>query len=272
MNRIAELHSLPKGTPCEIMGEIIFEKEPQQSRYGKGLNQFIVVSDDPEGVINTVGVNVNIGTIDEGFLKGEKVIVKGKVDKYPDRTQQLKPDGTYPMKTSVKAEHIEKFVEVEDFPVEQLAPATGLVQVMDADDLKEANKPAPKSNGYIQTKEEERKMWEKKDLIVAKQSACKTVGKWIVSGHIELKNYFAWCNKLVDYFYNEDDAFAVITEANLMKSGLIEVTKAQVLAWISDRLKGTQITYESLGIKAIASQTLEELKDTAVKIALAIGE
>ena len=274
MNRIIDLHALPKGTPCEIKGEIIYEKEPKQSRYGKGFNQFIVVSDNPEGGMNTIGVNVTVGSIDDGFLKEERVIITGKVDKYADRTQQLQPDGTYPMKTSVKAEHVEKFVEAEDFPAESSTPEVPQKQVMDKDDVKEADKPAPKSNGYTQAKEEERKMWTKKDLIVAKQSACKTVGRWVESGKIDLKNYFTWATKLVEFFYNEDDAFARTTEISLIKSGLITTTKEKATEWILEHVKETDIAQDMTGIlhvKELNKQSLKELIETMEKVNSTLG-
>ena len=272
MNNIIDLHKTPKGSPCEIKGEIVYENPPKPSRYGKGLNQFIVVQDNLQDRLSAVGVNINVASVEEGFQKGEKVLVRGKVDKYPDKTQQLNPDGTYPMKTSVKADYIERFVEPEDFPTESPSsptPVTGFpVSVMSADDVKAANTPRPV---YVDAKAEEKAMWAKKDLIVAKQSACKTVGKWISDGKIELKDYFGWCTRLVDYFYNEDDKFAVITEANLMVSKLVNVTKTQALAWIEKHLKGTDVEQDPCGIlhvKELDKQTLDELLKTIEKLSL----
>ena len=272
MNKIFDLHSMPKGSECEIKGEIIFENPPKAVRYGTGLNQFVVLSDHPDKGLNAVGVNISVQTVEDGFTKGEKIVVKGKVDKYPDRNQPLKPDGTYPVKTSVKATHVEKFVEVEDFAP---TPEESVASVMSPQDIEEVNKPP--TNGYSTAKgvEEEKKriMWEKKDLVTAKESACKTVGKWIDSGKIELKDYFKWCDYLVDYFYNSDDKFALITEANLMQSGLITVNKAQALAWIEEHAKGTDVAQDLCGIlhvKALDKQTLNELLETIGKLSLAV--
>lgn len=271
MNNIIDLHRTPKGSTCEIKGEIVYENPPKQARYGNGLNQFIVVQDDLQDRMSAVGVNVNVASIEDGFQKGEKVLVKGKVDKYPDKSQPLNQDGTYPMKTSLKAEYIERFVEPADFPPASVSGlASDMPSVMDEEDLKAIN--TPKTN-YTDTKAEEKAMWAKKDLIVAKQSACKTCGKWISDGKIELKDYFGWCNRLVDYFYNEDEKFAVITEANLMISGLVTVTKAQALSWITKHVKGTDIEQDLCGIlhvKELDKQTLDELLQTVEKLSLAI--
>jgi len=270
MNKISELHGLPKGEECEISGVIIYEQAPKPVKFGVGFNQFVVVEDIPGNKFCSVGVNISLTDPKEGFLKGEKIIIQGKVDKYPDRTQKLTSDGTYPMKTSLKAHSVERFKQVEDFPIKDYQEEAQIGEVMDAKDLEEANKP-----NYIeiktQSEREKQAIFEAKDLISAKKSAAHTIADLIIAGKIELKNFFVWSTLLVDFFYNTDDAFAIITEANLMKSGLIEATKLQVSQWILERIKGTQIVLETLCEKPISTQTLEELKDTAVKVALAIG-
>ena len=272
MNQVLETASMQKGAYVELKGIIIYEQTPRASRYGNGFSQFLVISDNQGDKRCEVGVNVNMAKIDDGFVKGHSVIVKGKVDKYPDKKQPLLPNGTYPLKTSIKADSVEEFREVNDFvnPEDIVAvPESPTASVMTPEELEIINKP-----DYVQSKQEakdeESKMWAAKDLIVAKQSACKTVGKWIESGKIDLTEYFAWATKLVEFFYNEDDKFVVITEANLMKSGLVDVTKAQVTDWITERMKGTDIVWESVSSKAISSLTLTELLDTAVKVALSL--
>lgn len=275
MNKICDLHSMPKGAVCEIQGEITYENPPKATRYGKGLNQFIVVNDNiEEGGVNGIGVNVSVASVEDGFIKGNKVTVKGKVDKYPDRNQPLQPDGTFPMKTSVKADHIEHYVDADDFPD---PPITGHVpNVMDKEDLVQASKPAP-TNGYSTAKgvEEEKKriMWEKKELKICKQAVLKVVGRLVEAGTLNMKVFFRWADKLVDYVYNEDDKFALITEANLMQSGLITVTKAEALDWIETHVKGTDVEQDLCGIlhvKALDKQTLNELLETVEKLSLAI--
>ena len=273
MDRISDLHAKPKGTEIEIQGEITYDSAPKQVRYGQGFSQFIVVHDSGEGALGGIGCNVPLSNVDQGYRKGETVTVRGKLDKYADRKQPLLPNGTYPVKTSVKVEHIEEFTQIQNYPEEEV-PASP-TNVMSKEDVREANKPP--RNGYIIAKEveEEKKriIFEKKDLITAKESACKTVGKWIESGKMELKDYFKWCNYLVDYFYNEDDKFAIITEANLMISGLITVTKAEALNWIEMHLKGTDVAQDVTGIlhvKALDKQTLNELLETIGKLSLVI--
>ncbi len=282
MNKIQELHALPNGTDVEIQGRVAYDSAPKPVRYGEGFNQFVVVSDG-EGETHGIGCNIPMSTEDQGYAKGNTVTIKGKLDKYADRKQPLKPDGTFPIKTSVRVTFIEEFTQVDDFPdapanatpveLPGKPPVTIKAEpVMDKEDLKEAEV-VVKKNGYSQSKEEERKMWEAKDLIVAKQSACKTVGKWIDSGRIELKDYFKWCDKLVDFFYNKDDGFTLITEVNLMKSGLVSATKAEILSWITEHMKGTDIETDPCGIlhvKALDKQTVAELLDTAEKVSLAI--
>ena len=279
MDRIKDLHGKAKGTEVEIQGEVAYDSAPKQVRYGQGFNQFLVIQDDPEGGMNGIGCNVPMANVDQGFAKGNSVTIKGKVDKYADRKQPLKPDGTYPVKTSIKVEHIEEFVQAEEFATTDkvTSPVPGEIpdvtaSVMSPKDLAEADRPAPK-NGYSQAKKEEKEMWAAKDLVVAKQSACKTVGKWIDSGKIQLKDYFKWCAKLVDFFYNTDDSFALITEANLIQSGLITVTKAEAISWIEIHVKGTDVEQDLCGIlhvKALDKQTLPELLNTIGKLSLAI--
>ena len=80
MNKITELHSMPKGSDCEIEGAVTYEQEPKESKFGKGLNQFIVVADDSD----SVGVNVTVPSKDDGFLMDETIHIVGKVDKSGD--------------------------------------------------------------------------------------------------------------------------------------------------------------------------------------------
>lgn len=269
MNQVIETKGMPKGTYIELKGVIIYEQTPRPARYGNGFSQFFVMSDNEQDKMCEVGVNVNVGSLEDGYTKGEKVIIKGKVDKYPDKKQPLLPNGTYPLKTSIKADNVERYREVNDFVNPEDIPESPTASVMTPKELEIANKP-----NYVEAKAgekgEERKMWAKKDLVVAKESACKTVGGWVETGKVELKDYFLWATKLVEFFYNEDDKFVVITEANLMKSGLVEVNKAQITDWIKERMKGTEITTENMGVKALSTQTLTELLDTAVKVALSL--
>ena len=271
MNKILELHSMAKGTECEVTGVITYEAEPKPVKYGQGLNQFVVIEDNAQGGTSSVGVNISLSKIEDGFYKGEKVVVQGKVDKYPDRKQPLQPDGTFPTKTSLKAVSVEKVVEAEDFHEQEEATSTPVASVMTGKDIEEANKPA--ENNYVTEKEKERIMWEKKDLVVAKESACKTVATWVVSGHILLKDYFAWVEKLVDCFYSEDDKFATITQANLMSSKLVTVTKVEALAWIRDHMWNTEHATEAelikaLHVKPFDKQLLPELLDTIERLSL----
>ena len=271
MNKILELHSMAKGTECEVTGVITYAAEPKPVKYGQGLNQFVVIEDNTEGGMSSVGVNISLSKVEDGFKKGEKVVITGKVDKYPDRKQPLQQDGTFPTKTSLKAVSVEKIVEATDFHEQEEASSAPVEEVMSEEDIKEADKPA--ENNYVTEKEKERIMWEKKDLVVAKESACKTVATWIVSGHVQLKDYFAWVEKLVDCFYSQDDKFATITQANLMSSKLVTVTKTEALIWIRDHMWNTEHTTEAdlikaLHVKPFDKQLLPELLDTIERLSL----
>lgn len=265
MNKIAELHGMTKGTECVITGVIIYEAQPKPVKYGSGLNQFVVIEDDAQGGINSVGVNISLSRAEDGYRKEEKVTITGKVDKYPDRKQPLQQDGTYPMKTSVKAIRIERVKDIDDFN-EQLPPEEEVIVT---------EKPAKQNYTVAKNVEEEKKriVFEKRDLVMAKESACKTVATWVVSGHILLKDYFSWVEKLVDYFYSQDDKFATITQANLISSKLITVTKTEALTWIKDHMWNTEYATEeeltkALHVKPLDKQLLPELLDTIEKLSL----
>ena len=261
MNQISELSKLPKGTDVEFKGTVSYENPPRAAMYGGGFSQFVVVKDGEFGI----GVNIPVKSPDEGYTKGVNLIVKGKVDKYPDKKQPLTEDGTFPMRTSIKATIVEEYRQVEEFPQQEYTEETVVTK-------ESIVKEKPSYTVAKNTeKEAERIMWEKKDLVTAKESACKTVGKWVSDGKIELIDYFKWCTKLVDYFYNEDEGFDLIVEANLMASGLVEVTKAQAATWIKSHMKGTELTLEGLNVPALDKQTLPELLETAVRVATSIG-
>ena len=271
MNQISELSRLPKGTDVEFKGVVSYENPPRASQYGGGFSQFVVVKDGDNGI----GVNISVKSLDEGYTKGTSLQVKGKVDKYPDKKQPLTENGTYPMRTSIKAIVVEEYREVDDFPQQEYDHSKE--QVMTKEDIVKADKPESYSVAKNTEKEQERIMWAKKDLITARESACKTVGKWISDKVIELKDYFAWCDKLVDYFYHEDEAFTIITEANLIISGLVELTKPQMLAWIQSKMAGTKFQEEDvlmheLGVKKLSTQVVSELLDTIQKLSLSLGE
>jgi len=267
MNQISELSRLPKGADVEFKGVVSYENPPRASMYGGGFNQFVVVKSGDFGI----GVNIPVHSIDEGYIKGTSLIVKGKVDKYPDKKQPLTSEGTYPMRTSIKATVVEEYRDVEDFPEQEtVVTKESIVNTESASVKGLVNKPSYSAAKNVE-EEQKRIRFEKRDLLTAKESACKTVGKWIETGKIDLKDYFKWCTKLVDYFYNEDEGFDLMTEANLMHSGLVEVNKTQALAWIRNHMKGTELTLEGLNVPALDKQTLPELLETATRVATALS-
>jgi hypothetical protein len=258
MNKTNELVAMPKGTPCEIQGEISYQLEPKKAIYGKGgYSQFIVVDDET----GKIGVNINLPSIQEGFTKGEKVHIKGKVDKYPDKKQPLLPNGTYPMRTSVVAEWFERYQDVQDFPATNNEVQTVIPQttVLVGDYLvKKA------------TKEElDKKMWEDKDLRIVKQSALKAAVELCVNDNIKLQDLFKMANKFVDYVYNEDDKFAIVTEAQLIKSGLVTLTKPQAIAWLDKHIPEMPLT-DDMSLTEYKNKTLEELLEIIERVALSL--
>ena len=273
MNKISELHSMPKGGECEVTGIITYEAEPKPVKYGQGLNQFVVIEDDAQGGINSVGVNISLSKVEDGFRKGEKIVIKGKVDKYPDRKQPLQQDGTFPMKTSLKATTIERVVNEGDFREQEECTDEPVEEVKTKEEIVKSEKPTNYAVAKGVEEEKKRIMFAERDLVVAKESACKTVATWVVSGHIVLKDYFFWVQKLIDCFYNEDDKFAIITQANLISSGLVTVTKAEALTWIRDHMWDTEHATEpdlikALHVKPFDKQLLPELLNTIEKLSL----
>ena len=265
MDLVKDFGAMPKGRAVEFQGEITYDTPARAARYGGGFSQFVVVTDSTGGI----GTNIPVANIEAGFIKGTMLKVWGKIDKYQDKKQPLTENGTYPIRTSVSASKVEEFRMADTF-VEKHDHSTE--QVMTKEDIVVVDKPAPNySVAKNVEKEAERIMWAKKDLITAKESACKTVGKWVSDGKIDLLNYFKWCTMLVDYFYNEDEAFDLIVQANLMASGLVEVTKPQITSWLKQHIKGTGFTLEGLDVD-LTKATLPELLEKCTQLALMIGD
>jgi hypothetical protein len=265
MNKTNELVAMPKGTPCEIQGEISYQLEPKKTMYGKGgYSQFIVVDDET----GKIGVNLNLPSIQEGFTKGEKVHIKGKVDKYPDKKQPLLPNGTYPIRTSVVAEWFERYRDADDF-TEGMKEITNETQPI----VKAENFLYIQEGDYLvkkATKEElDKKMWENKDLRIVKQSALKAAVELCVNEKIKLQDLFKIADKFVDYVYNEDDKFAIVTEAQLIKSGLITLTKPQALAWLDKHIPEMPLT-DDMSLTEYKDKPLDELLEIIERVALSI--
>jgi len=267
MNQIAELVKLPKGTEVEFEGEITFENPPRANLYGSGFSQFVVVKKGADGI----GCNIPIPAIENGYHKKQTVNVKGKINKYPDKKQPLTENGTYPIKTSVNATSVEEIVIQDD---NALLTDADIEKINEKSTVKPSEKSSakPNTNKYNSDKEEEKKMWAAKDLKVCKQAMIKTIGRWVEVNVIPKSQFFKWVTRCVDFVYNEDDAFDLIVEAQMMKSGLIECDKKSVTAWIDEHMKGTACTLEMLGVKKLDIQTLVELLDTAERLSLVLGE
>jgi len=262
MNQIAELVKLPKGTEVEFEGEITYENPPRANLYGSGFSQFVVVKKGADGI----GCNIPIPGIENGYRKGQTVNVKGKVNKYPNKKEPLTENGTYPIATSVNATSVEEIVIQDD---NALLTDAEIEKINKKSTVKPTAK--PNTNKYNGDKEEEKKMWAAKDLKVCKQAMIKTIGRWVEANVIPKSQLFKWVTRCVDYVYNEDDAFNLVVEAQMMKSGLLECDKKSVTAWIDEHMKGTACTLEMLGVADLSKQTLVQLLDTAERLSLVLG-
>jgi hypothetical protein len=161
------------------------------------------------------------------------------------------------MRTSVVAEWIERYQDVQDFPVSKTAEIPGTVPVGDYL-LKKTTKEV-----------EDKQMWADKDLRIVKQSALKAAVELCVNEKIKLQDLFKIADKFVDYVYNEDDKFAIVTEAQLIKSGLITLTKPQAIAWLDKHIPEMPLT-DDMSLTEYKDKPLDELLEVIERVALSI--
>lgn len=171
--KIAEVKKLDDGVNGIITeGKVIkILKDPNENEYG--WSQFIKIKDDT----GDMACWVNIETEEDAYKVGQYIKIKGKVNKYTKGNKA---------QVSFSGNVIDEIRKDEEVSQEQPTQTT-------------TQKP-------VQTQEEPEKdmnkVWEDKDLRIARESALKNVAEYIKAGLVKLGNRFDYAHEDVDFIYN----------------------------------------------------------------------
>ena len=180
--KIEDIRSLEVGAEVEIEGDIYRALKPRQTNYGWG--QFIVVED----VTGRQGCNVGVAGKDDGFKTKQCVRVKGKLSDWYKDSRGVD-------KRTIEGGVFEEIKKDEE--VSQEKPTTPPVQ-----------EPTQKSEKV------DSKVWEAKDLRMARESALKNIAKYVVAKLIKLGERFKYAQEDVDFIYN---GLGKITSADITR-------------------------------------------------------
>lgn len=171
--KIEEVKKLDDGVSgITTEGEIIkAPNKPRESQYG--WSQFIVLKDDTA----EVGSNINIENAEEAYKIGQYIKIKGKISHYKSRGKPC---------LSINGNVIDEIVQVEK--VSQEKPVES--------EKKSEEEPVEKQEKDMN------KVWEEKDLRIARECAIKAVTELSINGRLIDSDYFGFANTIVDYIYN----------------------------------------------------------------------
>jgi len=150
-----------------IEGRITRVLKPRESQYG--WSQFIVIEDDTANM----GSNINIENEEAKYQGGEYVKVQGKVSRY---VKDGKPN------VSLNGHLIDEIVKVENVSQE-----------------KQNTQPISQP---VKLEKDMDKVWEDKDMRMARGSALKNVADYVVAGLVKLGDRFDYAHEDVDFIYN----------------------------------------------------------------------
>ena len=166
--KIEEVKRLDDGVSgITIEGRIIkTPKEPRDSEYG--WSQMIVLKDDTGEISSWI----NIENAENAYEIGQYIKIKGKVSKYMK--------GNKPGISLNNGNVIDEIQKDEE--VSQEKPEVNVTTTVNNKNMD--------------------KVWENKDLRIARESALKNITEYVVAGLVKLGNRFDYANEDVDFIYN----------------------------------------------------------------------
>lgn len=191
---LSEMNRTKDGDVVEIEGKVITVKDPKEGEFG--WSQRVTIKAD--GIKQ--GCWIYFDDKDEQIKQGAYIKIRGKVDEYDFKGKSYK---------SVNGNVIDETVEAEDFKEEE-----NVSQAKQA-----VEKPVEKP---IQEPEKDmNKVWEEKDLRIARECAIKAVTEMV--GYevfpCSLKftgEYFKFADEIVNYIYN---GYKITSEAIIKEFG-----------------------------------------------------
>lgn len=188
--KIEDINSLAVGAEVEIEGNIYRALKPRQTNYGWG--QFIVVED----VTGRQGCNVGVRSKDEGFKTKQCVLVKGKLSDW------------YKDSRGVDKRTIEGGVFEEIKKDEKVSQEQPLI--------------TPPQETTQKSEKVDPKVWEDKDLRMARESALKNIAQYVVAGLVKLGDRFDYAHEDVDFIYNGLEKVKIIKPKITIQDSLKE--------------------------------------------------
>ena len=280
---IGEALECPRGTEVKIQGMITHSLLPR--KLWKGISQFIVVKDDTE----TIGCNVSVKSINEGYELGEKVMVVGERGEYPEKDRMTKqPTGGVVKNINGYVES--NWVDVEDDIREKDTSSADMADEYTSKKIEtEMENAAEEKDEKIVIKQKpyvQNDYWRDKFLLdVERQEMYKVNNEYIVrecaikavtelagihlfpDGINFTKEYFKFADEIVEWIKDENENFEEDTEANMIISGLSPLKKQGIVDWINDKRVGTTIEGDedfliNLNVQVLPHQTVKELRET----------
>ena len=204
--KIAEVKKLDDGVSnITIEGRITRVLKPRETQYG--WSQFIVVKDDTDNM----GSNVNLENEEAKYQGGEYVKVKGKVSRYVSNN---KPG------ISLNGNVLDEIIKVD----EDVAPAKQDTQP----NVQPISQP-------VKPEKDMDKVWEDKDLRMARESALKNIALYVVAGLVKLEDRFDYAQEDVDFIYKEQTN--IVEESIKEFGGTVEEEKLETFEVIAKEQK-----------------------------------
>ena len=271
---IAEALECPKGTEVKVRGSITHSLKPR--KLWKGISQFIVIKDRTD----SIGCNISVKGIEEGFELGENVMVVGERGEYPEkdrRTGQATGGIVKNINGYVESNWMDANADIEE--------EKARIEEIQHDDengalekAKEKTIAQPKYTAETYWKDkflldvERQEMYKENNEFIVRECAIKAVTELACSGGSFVKDkeaYYQWANDIVKWIKDEvdEEEFKFKTEANMIISGLSPLKKGEIIDWINEARIGTDIEDDDqflikLNVQVLSHQTIKELRET----------
>jgi len=273
---IAEALECPKGTEVKVQGNITHSLKPR--KLWKGISQFIVIKDRT----GSIGCNISVKGIEEGFELGENVMVVGERGEYPEkdrRTGQATGGIVKNINGYVESNWLDANADLEEEKAKTEETQHEVTEVTKEEYYgKKATIEQPKyvQNDYWRDKflldVERQEMYKENNEFIVRECAIKAVTELACSGGSFVKDkeaYYQWAEDIVKWIKNEvdEEEFKFKTEANMIISGLSPLKKTEIIDWINEARIGTDIEDDDqflikLNVQVLSHQTIKELRET----------
>jgi len=233
--KINEMAKAKEGdSGLEIEGKVIFSQTPKIMTFDNKevIKQFIVIKDDT----GEQGCNATLKSKEEEICKGIYIKFRGTVSKeYKDKKGNLK--------RSLNGYKIDEIVKAEEFKKEG------------GNILQEKPISQPNTQPVKQEKDMD-KVWEDKDLRMARESALKNIADYVGTNLVKLEERFKYAQEDVDFIYN-----GLITSEDITKEfggTAVEETKKERIAKAQEIANQASQAQKDMVEKIIKSKYITE--------------